>query len=114
MRRIACLVGAASVAVAAAAAGQLVELTRCHAAIPCSIPFGLRPSSTVANSPFANGGPGNTAIGFHAAVEYPLKPRLIRPPVSEDPVESAARLYVKKNPLKLTPVSTPTPAPRLQ
>ncbi len=112
MRRAVWLTGALSIAVAAAAAGQLVELTRCHAATPCSIPFGLRPSGSVANNPFANTGPGNAAIGVGTGLDGGFKLHWIRAPVSQDPVESAARLYVKKNPLKLRTVSTPTPTPR--
>jgi len=111
MKRAAGLAFAAAVVLAGAAAAQLVELTRCHAAFPCSSPFGLRPAGSVGNSAFANPGQGNTAIGFEAGVEDGLKPKVIRHPVSEDPVESAARLYVKKNPLKPTPTPTPAPAP---
>lgn len=94
---------------ASSAAAQIVELTRCHAAIPCSIPFGLRPANSVGNSSFAAVGQGNTAIGFSAGIEEGLKPRIVTPPVSQDPVENAARLYVKKNPPKPTPTPTPVP-----
>ena len=92
-----------------AASAQLVPLARCHAAIPCSIPYGLRPADAVSNLPDA--GFGNSLIGVGLGVDNGLKPRLAVSPVSEDPVESAARLYVKRNPLKArTPTPAPTPA----
>ena len=110
VRRAAALACSAWLVLAASAAPQIVPLQRCHAAMPCSIPFGLRPADSVAHSPYTNSGTGGAAFTFSAGVEEGLKLRLVQPPVSEDPAESAARLYVKKNPLK--PTATPTPRPK--
>ena len=100
--------GAAAIGMLLASSGalraQLVPLSRCHAAFPCSVPYGLRPADAAANLPDA--GYGNTLIGV--GVDNALKPRIIGSPLSSDPVEDAARLYVKKNPLK---ARTPTPRP---
>ncbi len=106
------LLGAVGIAALAAAAGaQLVPLAHCHAAIPCSIPYGLRPADAVANLPDA--GFGNTAIVAGVGLDNGLKLRLVTTPYSRDPVENAARLYVRKNPLKgaATPTPAPTPPP---
>ena len=110
MRRAALLAAAGLTAFTAAAFAQLVPLARCHAAIPCSIPYGLRPPAAVANLPEA--GFGNSLIGVGLRVDNGLKPRLAVSPVSEDPAESAARMFVHRNPLKAkTPAAASTPAP---
>ena len=105
MKRVAQLAAMALVALAGTAAAQLVPLTRCQAAFPCSVPYGLRPADAVVNLTDAR--LGNTLVG--GAVDGALKPRLVAPHASSDPAEDAARLYVRKNPLP--PTSTPTPAP---
>ena len=107
MKRAALLAATGLLALAGAAGAQLVPLARCHAAIPCSIPYGLRPADAVSNLPDA--GFGNSLIGV--GVDNGLKPRLIASPVSSDPVEDAARLFVRKNPLRTKP-PTPTPVPK--
>jgi hypothetical protein len=93
-------------ALAASTAAQLVPISTCHAALPCSIPYGLRPADAVQHLANANGGPGNTAMTV--GVNESLKVKLVKP-VSEDPAEYAARVFVRKNPklVKLTPVPTP-------
>jgi len=110
MTRRAALLGLAGLAVTAAAAyAQLVPLARCHAAIPCSIPYGLRPPDAVKNLPDAQ--LGNSLIGI--GIDGSLKPRIVASPISSDFSEDAARIFVKKNPLQpkaATP--TPTPAPK--
>jgi hypothetical protein len=106
MRRAALLGALAVAALAAVASAQLVPLARCHAAFPCSVPYGLRPADAVANNPDA--ALGNSLIGV--GVDGALKPRIVASPVSSDPSEDAARLYVKKFPLK--PKTTGTPAPK--
>ena len=105
MTRADLLAAAGFVAFAATARGQLVPLTRCQAAFPCSVPYGLRPADAVVNLPDAR--LGNTLVG--GAVNGALQPRLVAPHASSDPAEDAARIYVRKNPLP--PTSTPTPAP---
>jgi hypothetical protein len=104
MRRLA-LVAAGLAAFVATANAQLVPLTRCQAAFPCSVPYGLRPADAVVNLPDAR--LGNTLAGV--AVNGAFQLRLAAPHASSDPAEDAARLYVRKNPLP--PTSTPTPAP---
>ena len=110
MTRLA-LAAAVLLAVTAEAGAQLVPVTRCNSAIPCSIPFGLRPADAAAWTPGAKVGQGNTAVSVSAGVEEGLKPRIDRPPVSEDPVEAAARMYVRRNPAPPTPKPTPRPTP---
>src|SRR3954471_6127917 len=95
-------------ALAASASAQLVPVTQCNAAIPCSIPMGLRPADAAAWTPGANVGHGNAVMSVSAGIEEGLKPKIDVPHVSEDPAEMAARLFVKRNPLP-TPKPTPTP-----
>jgi hypothetical protein len=105
MRRAAFLGALAIAALPAAASAQLVPLARCHAAFPCSVPYGLRPADAVANNPDA--ALGNSLIGV--GVDSSLKPRIVTSPVSSDPSEDAARLYVRKFPLKTKTTGTPAP-----
>jgi hypothetical protein len=96
---------------------QLVPVTRCNSAIPCSIPYGLRPSDAAAWTPGGQVGQGNTAMSLSTGIDGGLTPRIDRPPVSEDPVEAAARMYVRRYPApggsaaKSTPRPTPRPTP---
>jgi hypothetical protein len=106
MRRTGALAVVALALLAAPAGAQLVPLARCQAAFPCSVPYGLRPADAVANLPDAR--LGNSLVGV--GVDSALKPRVLSWPISSDPVEDAARIYVKKNPLK-APRATPSPAP---
>src|SRR4051812_45640672 len=92
------------------ARGQIVPITRCQAAIPCSIPMGLRPADAAAWTPGSQIGRGNTAISVSAGIEDGLKPRIDTPHVSEDPSDRAARIFLKRNPLAITPKPTATPA----
>ena len=108
MKRAALVGLAGFLAFAARAAAQLVPVSTCHAALPCSIPYGLRPADSVQNlANNANGGPGNTALtlGLHDN----MKIQLIKP-ISDDPSEYAARLFVRKNPQLVKPTPAPTPA----
>jgi len=104
-------------AASAAARAQLVPITRCNSAIPCNIPMGLRPADAAAWTPGNKLGQGNTGVSVSAGVEEGLKPKIDRPPVSEDPVEAAARMYVRRNPAPpaparptAVPAARPTPA----
>ena len=113
------LLAAVSFALAAAVRAQLVPITRCNAAIPCNIPFGLRPADAAAWTPGAQQGQG-AGISVSAGIEEGLKPRVDMRPVPEDASERAARIFLRKNPPPTThtqtptsaPVPTPTPAPR--
>ncbi len=93
---------------------QLVPVTRCNSAIPCNIPYGLRPSDVAGWTPGAQYGQGNTGISVSTGIDYGLQPKIDRPPVSEDPVEAAARMYVRRYPAPGSPSakSTPRPTPR--
>ena len=104
MKRAALLAGLALAALAAPATAQLVPLARCHAAYPCNVPYGLRPADAAANLPDAQLGNALVSVG----VDNAFKPKLIASPISDDPVEGAARLYLRKNPIVLR---TPTPKP---
>lgn len=89
---------------------QLVPLSQCGSAIPCSIPVGLRPADTAALSPYGRVGNGNTLMTISAGVDEALKPRVVTRGVAEDPSERAARLFMKRNP-GLLRAPTPTPPP---
>jgi hypothetical protein len=110
-------------AAAAPAPAQIVPVTRCNAAIPCNIPYGLRPADAAGWTPGANVGQGNTGISMSTNFADGLLPQIDKPPVSEDPVEAAARMYVRKYPApattklpasKAVPAPTPTPATKAQ
>jgi len=96
-------------ALASAASAQLVPVTQCNAAIPCSIPMGLRPADAAAWTPGAKVGQGNAVMSMSAGIEEGLKPKIDVPHVSEDPSDRAARIFLKRNPL-VTPKPTPKPA----
>ena len=115
MRRPLVLSVLCSLAFASGARGQLVPLSQCGAAIPCSIPSGLRPADAAALSPYGRVGPGNAAISVSAGIEEGLKPKVVTRAIAEDSSERAARLFVKRNPSlsTRTPTARPTP-PRAQ
>ena len=77
---------------------QIVPITRCNAAIPCNIPYGLRPADAAGWTPGSNVGQGNTGISMSTNFTDGLVPKIDKPPISEDPVEAAARMYVRKYP----------------
>ena len=112
MKRALLLSALFSLAFASGARAQLVPLSQCGAAIPCSIPSGLRPADAAALSPYGRVGPGNSAISVSAGIEEGLKPRVVTRAIAEDPSERAARLFVKHNPSLAARTPTPTPAPR--
>jgi len=97
---------------------QIVPITRCNAAIPCNIPYGLRPADAAGWTPGSNVGQGNTGISMSTNFTDGIVPRIDKPPVAEDPVEAAVRMYVRKYPAPATtkvapknaPARTPTPA----
>jgi len=100
--------GLAALFLASRAHAQLVPLSRCNAALPCSIPFGLRPADAVSFNPYARTGQGNAAISFSAAVDDLLNPHVDAPHIADDPSERAARIFVRRNP---PPRPAPTPTP---
>ena len=125
LRAIAAAALLVSVAAAAPApaSAQIVPITRCNAAIPCNIPYGLRPADAAGWTPGSNVGQGNTGISMSTNFADGLFPKVDKPPTSEDPVEAAARMYVRKFPAPAATKSqgsrvegqgskpTPTPTP---
>jgi hypothetical protein len=114
---------AAAMLLASAVRAQLVPITRCNSAIPCNIPIGLRPADAAAWTPGNNLGQGNTGISVSSGIDDGLHPKIDRPPVSEDPVEAAARMYLRHYPAPPPakapaipaanrPIPTPHPPPR--
>ena len=106
------LAAAALLLIVAAAApaflsAQIVPITRCNAAIPCNIPYGLRPADAAGWTPGSNVGQGNTAISLSNNFTDGLLPKIDKPPISEDPVEAAARRYVRKYPYQGAPPKAP-------
>jgi hypothetical protein len=57
---------------------QFVSLSRCHAAYPCAIPFGLQyhPDPLVAGQ---YGQPGQTAVSGRIELKFPLKVEIDKP-----------------------------------
>lgn len=99
MRRIGFAAAALGLLFAAVPArAQLVPITRCNSAIPCNIPYGLRPADAAAWTPGNNLGQGNTGMSVSTDFTNGIVPKIDRPPISEDPVEAAARMYVRKYP----------------
>lgn len=111
MKRALVLSALLFLALASGARAQLVPLSQCGSAIPCSIPSGLRPADAAALSPYGRVGPGNSAIAVSAGIEQGLKPKVVTRAVAEDPTERAARLFVKRNPHLTTRTPTPRPTP---
>jgi hypothetical protein len=110
MRRLVLLAALGWAGLASSGAAQLVPLSQCGAAIPCSIPVGLRPADAAAVSPYGRVGNGNTLMTVSAGVDESFSPRVVTRGVAEDPSERAARLFVKRNPALLhAPTPTPTP-----
>src|SRR5262245_37139782 len=98
MRRMALSAMLGVLAAAAPVYAQLVPITRCNAAIPCNIPCGLRPADAAGWTPGNNLGQGNTAMSLSTDFTNGITPKIDKPPISEDPVEAAARMYVRKYP----------------
>lgn len=107
------LLAAAVLAAAPAARAQFVQLTRCQAAYPCSVPFGLRykPDPLLAA---AYGNVPNTV--FSGRID---PGRLLQTPVvdlskaveNQDFARDAARVFVLRHPApKATPAAPPDPA----
>ncbi len=109
---VASVAAAVFLAAAASARAQLVPITRCNSAIPCNIPMGLRPADAAAWTPGNNLGQGNTGISVSSGLDNGIRPKIDRPPVSEDPVEAAARMYVRRYPVGGTPRPTGVPTPK--
>jgi hypothetical protein len=103
--------------VAGPATAQFVTLARCRAALPCSIPFGLRyrPPDPFIVGQFGNLGQTAVSAGFH--VETPLKPELDRRPVESQggrmdiqAVDAAVKESLRLHPPKTATRREPAPA----
>ncbi len=112
MRRAVLLAAVGGLVLAAGAGAQLVPLQTCHAAFPCSMPFGLRPANSLANNPYGN--VSSTLIGVETGIDNGLHAKVVTWPAPQDPSEFAARIFLNRNPQfgKAAPTRTPTPAPR--
>ena len=108
-RRLALGAAAGLLLLAAGAAGQLVPLSQCGSAIPCSIPTGLRPADAAALAPNGRAAGGNTLVSVSAQIDEGLKPRVVTRGVADDASELAARIFVKRNPGIVRRTPTPTP-----
>ena len=91
---LAALVWALAVADAGA---QLVPLSQCGSALPCSLPIGLRPAAAAALSPYGRVGNGNSLIGVEVAGPEGFKPEVMTRGVAEDPSDRPARILLKHN-----------------
>ncbi len=105
---LAALVWALGVADAGA---QLVPLSQCGSALPCSIPTGLRPADAAALSPYGRVGNGNTLVGVEVAGPEGFKPEVMTRGPAEDPSDRAARIFLKRNPGFAMPRTAPAPSP---
>jgi hypothetical protein len=108
MRRRALFAVLAWVGLTSAAAAQLVPLSQCGSALPCSIPVGLRPADAAAVSPYGRIGNSNTLVGIEVLGGEGLKPELVTRSIASDPSDLAARIFVKNNP---SFAMKPTPKP---
>lgn len=110
MRRAALrvLLAAAGLAAASGAKAQFVQLTRCQAAYPCNVPFGLQYKP----EPLIAGQYGNVPSSAFSVRVNPVKPfsppkvDLVTELDHQDWAREAARIFVLKNP---RPKPTPPP-----
>jgi hypothetical protein len=89
---------------------QLVPLSQCGSAIPCSIPTGLRPADAAALSPYGRVGNGNALVGVEVVGPEGIKPEVVTRGVAEDASGRAARIFLKRNPGFAMPRTAPTPS----
>ena len=95
---------------APSAKAQFVHLSRCHAAYPCLIPFGLQysPDPLIAG-PYAQ--PSTTAVSARVELKVPLKVEIDNP-IDQKAIDEAVRKTIEihgKNP-STVPAPEPTPA----
>jgi hypothetical protein len=99
---------AAALGAASHARAQFVQLTRCQAAYPCNVPFGLQynPDPLIA-AHYAN--VPTTAFSGRIDLQWPLLPPAIdlsKELQHQDFAREAARIFVLRH-----PAPKPTPAP---
>lgn len=112
-RRLAAVFFAAGFLAAGSASAQFVQLSRCHAAFPCSIPFGLqyRPDPLIAG--FYADVP-NTAVSGRIEIATPLKVEVDRP-IDQKAIDEAIRKTLEigrtGKPAAMAPAAFAPPAP---
>ncbi|MGH9364561.1 MAG: hypothetical protein ACRD1B_04765 [Thermoanaerobaculia bacterium] len=102
------LLVAALLCAALPARGQFVQLSRCRAALPCALPFGIRynPDPLIAAQ---YGRVSTTAVSARLEPGWPIQTPVIdlsRVIESQDFAREAARLFVLRYP---APKTTPAP-----
>ena len=93
---------------------QFVRFSRCHAAYPCMIPFGLQynPDPLIAGQ---YGQPNTTAISGHVDLKFPLKVEIDKP-IDQRVIDEAVRKTLEihgaeKKPEPSVPPAAPAPEP---
>jgi len=103
----------AGVFAASSASSQFVSLSRCHAAYPCAIPFGLqyRPDPLIAGQ---YGQSGQTAISGRIELKFPLKVEMDKP-LDQKALDAELRKSLEVHERGQSPASEktsePVPAP---
>lgn len=110
-RRLPVLLSVAGLLVAGFASAQMVPLSRCRAAYPCALPFGLQyaPDPLVAG-PYAQ--VPNTAVSAHIDLKTPFRIELNRP-LDQKAFDEAVRKSLEfHKPAETTPALPKTAAPK--
>ena len=94
---------------APSAKAQFVHLSRCHAAYPCLIPFGLQysPDPLIAG-PYAQ--PSTTAVSARVELKQPLKVEIDKP-IDQKAIDEAVRKTIEIHGKKPSTVSAPESTP---
>ena len=101
---------AAGLLASSVAQAQFVPLSRCRAAYPCSIPFGLeyRPDPLIAGQ---YGGAGNTTMVARIALRPPFTPRIeTRVSPDDKAIDEAVRKFLATHPPGQRAARKPTPS----
>ena len=88
---------------------QFVHLSRCHAAYPCLIPFGLQysPDPLIAG-PYAQ--PSKTGVSARVELKLPLKVEIDKP-IDQKAIDEAVRKTIEIHGKKPSTVPSPEPSP---
>ena len=89
---------AAGLLASSAAQAQFVPLSRCRAAYPCAVPFGVqyRPDSLIAGQ---YGGAGNTAMVARIGLRPPFTPQIeTRVSPDDKAIDDAVRKFLATHP----------------
>jgi hypothetical protein len=92
---------------------QFVRFSRCHAAYPCLMPFGIQynPDPLIAGQ---YGQPNTTAISGHIELKFPMKVEIDKP-IDQKAIDEAVRKTLEFQPAEKKPAATPpaevAPAP---